>query len=325
MLTIMTGCNGAPFPIAFPYVGLSESMPMQTVQANPSQTPASYGQSPFPSPTSLGTQAASPSLPAIDPTPILEATPAFDPASWEQLPVIPVVSLTTRQIYAHGQALGNDPHAFSKIGDCETSSPWFLADFDAARPGQYSLGPYTDLQPVIQQFAGSYKRTSLAARDGFIAASILNPIWAPASLCEPTETPLACEVRLHRPSFAIIMLGTNDFNHQARFEPDMRTIIQFLIAHGVVPILATKADNLEEDNSINITIARLAYEYDIPLWNTWAAVHPLPNGGLQLDKAHLAWAPNFFDNSFYMQLGWPVRNLTALQALNAVWSGVTQP
>ena len=47
-----------------------------------------------------------------------------------------------------------------------------------------------------------------------------------------------------------------------------------------VPIIATKADNLEGDNSINATVAQIAYDYGIPLWNFWAAVQPLPNHGL---------------------------------------------
>jgi hypothetical protein len=124
---------------------------------------------------------------------------------------------------------------------------------------------------------------------------------------------------------AFIMLGTNDVWHPAEFEPQMRKIIEYSIQSGVIPILATKADNQEGDNSINQTIARLAMEYDVPLWNFWAAVYPLPDHGLQEDLAHLTWGSNAFDKPETLTKAWPLRNLTALQILNAVWEKVAQP
>jgi len=66
--------------------------------------------------------------------------------------------------------------------------------------------------------------------------------------------------------------------------------------------------------------------YDIPLWNFWAAAQPLPNHGLVGDEGHLAWAdPNHFDYTYSMIVAIPVRNLTALLTLEAVWQGVTAP
>ncbi len=317
-LAILAACAGIPETVIPPTATQITSLPgaANTAVLQPTTTQTS-------SPQSTRLQAITPTavFTATDPP---QVTPTYDPGSWENLPVIPTISETARQIYGHGLELGNDPHAFSKIGDCETAAPWFLADFDS-RPDQYSLGSYTNLQVVIQQFAGSFKRTSLAARIGFTAASVLNPIWADPKLCQTSETPLACEVRLQRPSFAFILLGTNDAKHLSSFEPNMRTIVEYLIDHGVVPILVTKADNLEGDQSINNTIARLAYEYDIPLWNFWLAVQPLPKNGLQDDLAHLTWAPNFFDNPEDMKSGWAVRNLTALQVLDATWTAVANP
>ncbi len=105
----------------------------------------------------------------------------------------------------------------------------------------------------------------------------------------------------------------------------MRAILDYLIAEGVVPILSTKADNLEGDGSINATIVRLAQEYDVPLWNFWLAVQPLPDHGLQPDGAHITWGPNQFDDPLSLERGWPIRNLTALQVLDAVWRSLTAP
>ena len=91
------------------------------------------------------------------------------------------------------------------------------------------------------------------------------------------------------------------------------------MAHNVIPILATKADNLEGDHSLNEVIARVAFQYDIPLWNFWAAVQSIPFKGLTEDKFHLTFGKNYFDDPVEMENAWPIRNLTALQAIDAVW------
>jgi len=240
-----------------------------------------------------------------------------------QMPVIPVgVSENVADIYQRGISLGNNPKAFSKIGDCDATPAWFLGDFDT-ESGSYELENYSYLEPVIENFRGSWGRTSMAVARGFTAASVLTPLWSDPKLCQANETPLDCELRLNKPSFAIILLGTNDVSHLDVFETNMRVIIETLINRGVVPILATKADNLEGDYEINSTIARLAYEYDIPLLNFWLAVQPLPNHGLQEDGAHLTFASSDFGDLLHMQAAWPWRNLTTLQVLDVVWHGVT--
>jgi hypothetical protein len=286
-------------------------------------TPAIVVQTPIPAtPTYLSPSPSS--LPAITATtgPVPSATPSLVPDAWMQMPVVPDgVSPRVRAIYLQGQQLGNNPNAFSKIGDCESTPSWFLGDFDLG-PANYSLGPYTDLQPVIDQFHGSFGRTSLAAGRGYAAATVLSPLWADPKLCQAGETPLTCELRLNKPAFAFVMLGTNDASNPAKFEGYMRQILDALIQRVVVPILATKADNLERDHSLNATIARLAYEYEIPLWNYWLVVQPLPEKGLQPDLSHLTFAPNRFDNPIDMQAAWPWRNLTALQVINAVRKGI---
>ena len=107
----------------------------------------------------------------------------------------------------------------------------------------------------------------------------------------------------------------------------MRQIVEYTISQGVVPILGTKADDVEGNNSINIEIAIIANEYDIPMWNFWAAAHPLPNNGFDTglnDGFHLSFARNFFDEPKNMLNAWPWRNLTALQVLDAMRNGLSQ-
>jgi hypothetical protein len=266
----------------------------------------------YPSGTTMATQTKIPK------TKIVQYTPTYDPDSWQIAPVVPVIQDHIMEIYQRGIRLGNDPHAFSKIGDCGSTPTWFLGDFDRG-PRFYILGKYQELQNVIDYYQGSFDRISLAAQSGFNASSVLTPLWADKSQCQSNETPLACEYRIHKPIIAFITLGANDVYHLNTFEPQMRKIIEYSINHGVIPILSTKPDNIEKNQQINQTIARLALEYQLPLWNYWKAMQPLPNHGLQEDGVHITFRANNFNNVEDMQAGWPVRNLTALQVLDAMW------
>ena len=102
-------------------------------------------------------------------------------------------------------------------------------------------------------------------------------------MCQAGETPLACELRLNNPSIVVISMETW-WAKKARPRSTSATCARSwtVLAQKALPILATKADNLEGDHSINPTIARLAFEYDIPLWNFWLAVQPLPDHGLKM-------------------------------------------
>ena len=250
---------------------------------------------------------------------------------WMSLPIIPTVSQTTRLIYQRGLKLGNDPHSFSKIGDCQSISTYFLSYFDL--PGHYNLGDYTSLQQTIDWYAGSFSRDSLAAKGGFNAAAVLSPLRADSKQCNSNENPIECEFRLHHPSVAMISLEEWWAGHPENYETYMRQIIENSIQQGVVPIIATKADNLEGNNLINQTIANLALEFDIPLWNFWAAVQSLPNHGLiamdtsgEVDMFHLTHSEGyyFYNDPAATQSGWSMRNLTALQVLDAVRRGLSE-
>ncbi|MHC1781346.1 MAG: GDSL-type esterase/lipase family protein [Anaerolineaceae bacterium] len=284
------------------------------------------GESAVPS-TDLENMKAEPTpTPKISPTPAptldLEAVIAR-PNGWMELPAVPDFTRTAGVIYRKGISDGRDPRAFSKIGDCESTPTWFLGDFDLG-PKHYDLGPYPELQEVIDSFPGSFGRVSVAARPGFKTSSALSPLWADRKVCEAAETPLDCEYRLQNPAFAFIMLGTNDVAFIDTYEANLRQVIEKTMAAGIVPILATKADNLEGNHAINAITARLAVEYDLPMWNFWKAVQGLPNNGLQEDKVHLTVAGSRFGDRIVMFSGWPVRNLTALQTLEAMLEGVKE-
>ena len=235
--------------------------------------------------------------------------------------VVPAVSERTIEIYQRGLRLGNSPRVFAKVGDCNTENGRFLLMFEEA--GGYQLGSrFNFLQATIDNFSGSFGRTSVAAASGFSPAAELSAVWADPQVCKAGEGPLQCEYRLVQPSFALIALGTHYGPNMREFEDEYRKVIDESIQLGVVPILATKADDVEGQDRVNPIIRRLAAEYELPLWDFWLAAQQLPGDGLADDGIHLTYGRSNFADPWAMSRGWTWRNLTALLALEAVWQGV---
>ncbi len=242
------------------------------------------------------------------------ASQRLPPEEWQNWPVIPEVTDTAREIYQRGIELGNNPHAFSKVGDCQNVSQAFLGFFD--HPGQYEqMSGMGELQDTLENFKGYFDRDGQATQYGFNAAAVLSPLWADPEVCLPDETPLECELRITKPTFVLISL---EFWFEGRtseiYERYLRQIIEYTMEKGAVPILATKADNIEKDHSLNLTTAKLAYEYDLPLWNWWAAAQPLGDHGI--DK---------YRDGFHITVqAWNVRSKTFLQTLDHLWEGLRE-
>ena len=227
--------------------------------------------------------------------------------------MIPIPSARARQIYQQGIAAGTDPTRISKVGDCQAIQEVLLGRYD--KPSGYLLRENPEaLAETIKQFAGSFGRDGEAVQGGFNAASELSPLWSNPDTCEPGETPLECEIRVHNPSIMLISLEVWwDGRSPDVYVKNMRQIIDLAISKGILPILSTKADNVEGDHSINLATAKLAYEYDLPLWNWWKAAQALPNRGLDPDRP----------DGFHISLeSWDERSFTALQSIDSVWRGV---
>jgi hypothetical protein len=248
------------------------------------------------------------------------------PEEWMGLPVVPEVSERAVEIYRQGLKRGNDPNTFSKIGDCQNVTDFFFSAFE--NPASYTLGEeYAYLAPAVEQFQGSFGRESLAVEGGMNVAAVLSPLRADPALCGGKYSPLICEILRHRPVIAIISFEEWWGEKSAEtYGGYMRQVVEQTIAQGVVPILVTKADNLEGDYSINQTIVDIAREYEIPLWNFWRAVQDLPDQGLRDDNFHLTYKKHcyHFDQAECLDYAWTIRNLTGLQSLHAVWQGLSQ-
>jgi len=251
--------------------------------------------------------------PTLAPNPTATADTRLPPESWQEWPIVPAMTVRAIEIYRNGQTMGLDSHAFSKVGDCQSVKAAFMGYFDI--PERYSLGSdHAYLQQTINNFAGHFNTDGQAVRGGFNAAAVLSPLWSDPKACLAGEDPLDCELRITKPIIVTVSLEVwwNGRTPQA-YEALMRRILNTIIAHGAVPILATKADNVEGDNSLNLTTAKLASEYDLPLWNFWAAVQDLPAHGMDMKR----------NDGFHISTdAWTTRSFTGLEALDSVWHGL---
>ncbi len=257
------------------------------------------------------------------PTPTYAPPPTqLNGIPFDQFVVMPdSVRQNIREIFAHGQTLGNNAHAFSKLGDSTIENPFFLARFDG---DEYNLGDYRYLQSMIDYFAGSFGRNSVAVRRGLHSWSIFNPTWADKTVCEPNETLIACEFRLNRPSVLLVRLGSNDVGIPDAFDENLRRIVTFSIENGVIPVLGTKADRFEgADNINNLIIHQVATDYQIPLWDFDVVAETMPGKGLDQDNVHLtSFYAHDYTSPTAFQRGHSMHNLTALLMLDAIWKTI---
>lgn len=265
------------------------------------ETPVASSTPTAPRPTSKpAARATATPQPTAEPSP---TAPPLDPAMWKDWPVLPVVSDELREIYRQGVSAGNDPHAFSVLGDCQSQPDVFMGVFDSDLELVKQLPIH--LQQTVRQFAGSFDRYSPAVKDGTTEGALLYALWNDnkEKKCDYGETPLECELRVHNPSIVFIHVGTH---WEARNRIYLNKIIDRILEHQAVPVLVTKADNLELDERINRTYAEVALERNLPLWNFFASVQHLPNYGMK-DEMYLS------DEALMIH-----RN-GALEALDAVW------
>jgi hypothetical protein len=237
-------------------------------------------------------------------------------------PVLPENLGRARSIFLAGQARGNNRNVVAKMGDCGSDHPDFLTAF--TRPSRV-MGAYNYLEGAIAYYGESLAYNSQAAHTGMNSSAVLETMWADPSVCLAGETPLTCELRLHRPSVAVIMFGTTDVQLLTpdQYNNNLRNIVETTIRAGVIPLLSTFPPHTAfptQSILYNQIVIQVALDYNIPLLNFWLALEPLPNHGMAADGNHLAepyyggpgWmVPQNLENS-----GLAMHNLVTLQALD---------
>lgn len=226
-------------------------------------------------------------------------------------------------LHAMDPALAED--VFMKVGASTTSSPSYLGCFAGSG---VALGEGAALQPTLDYFlagdaAGDdpFSRVTLAAKVGVSAG------WALAG----DPSPLEQEYLALAPSFAFVHYGTNDLQmgttHESAlwgFGENLWTLTDELIGWGVIPILVTIAQRLDDDganawvDTYNTVIAAVAQGRQVPLLDANLAYEPLPNVGVGSDGIHSSVYPGgacqLTDEG--LEYGMNMRNWQSLVALD---------
>ena len=314
--------NHLPDPSSI-QIGQSIIIPLNGIIA-PSSTPTP---SPSIAPTITGEPIAQFEIAAVGEDGELGIVTLIRPTMLQGIPVDAFIVMpdavrsNIRSIYARGQILGRNPHAFSKVGDSTIESPHFLDRFDT---GPYVLGNFAYLQPVIDHYRGSFSRQGLAVRRGMHAWSLTDSLWTDPAYCLPDEGVVACELRVHNPSVVFFRMGSNDVGRPDKFEENMRAALELAIDQGIIPIIGTKADRHDgPDSPNNQILRRLAAEYQIPLWDFDLIAATIPGRGLGPDAVHMtSFYAHDWTSSVAFDRGHGVHSLTALMMLDAVMQTV---
>jgi hypothetical protein len=265
-------------------------------------------------------------------------------AEWEELPVVPTLAPPIvghlEKIASRGEAYGNRPGVFAKIGDSITASPSFLQALACRNP---RLGTWSELRGTLDFFgqaavprgveevqcsvSNSYSRLGVAAVGGWRAVDALTPR---ESLPECQGLPaVSCELQLLRPSVALIMFGTNDLEEftAIEFRRDLARVVRLVSEAGTIPVISTIPPRAQlrfapRVPRFNAEIVALAENRALPLWNFWRQMVAagVPGSGLSEDGVHPSvlcppcTAVDFRPGE--LRYGYALRNLGALRVLD---------
>jgi len=277
----------------------------------------------------------------IDATDVIDSTdtsatdagPALHPARYPpdrvHSPITPSLVARLQAIAAVDPALRDD--VFMKVGASTTVSASFFKCFSTAN---VDLGAHTHLASTLDFFKGGdaagtdpFARSSLAAKSGVSAR------WA----LDGDPPPLEAEYLALSPRYALVHYGTNDMGLGATYEAalfpfvdNLWTLVDDLLAWGVVPTLATILHRLDSPSAdrwvttYNGVIAALAQGRQVPLVDLYLAYEPLPNHGLGGDGLHSSLAPEGACRltTSGLQYGYNMRNLQMLTLLSRLEAAV---
>jgi hypothetical protein len=244
------------------------------------------------------------------------------------------VSPKMRDVFVRGQQLGNRADVFSKVGDSLTVATFVMYPIGW---GRFNLRSHTEKLFRVAEFfrktaarsENSFANISLAADNGWTTRDVLNPGKSDKSVCQPNETPLACEYRVVKPSVALILIGTNDVRTLSEndYRQNMERIISSTLSAGIIPILSTlppRAYFEKESDAFNQILFDLATRYEIPISDYGGAMKRLPNKGLSVDGVHPSSVEGDYPLSSdfserNLNFGYTLRNWMILRSLDDVW------
>jgi hypothetical protein len=217
-----------------------------------------------------------------------------------------------RREVERADGMGMRPGVFGKAGDSNLGAYNALYGLGCREPIWDSYG---HLEPVLRRYRkvdlgpgreipgqvpaaedrapwNSFSRSSEAARSGIIADHLLEPSqrfageagWHPAPDCGPDESALEYEIRLIKPQFVLIHLGTNGSSYgmdAGQTAEQVRDMIARIRQLGPAPVALTIPPQLDEEGhqgrwdfaeATSARIAEIAREEQVPLFDQWQAL-----------------------------------------------------
>lgn len=243
--------------------------------------------------------------------------PVLYPTGRRHSPLTDDLVARLREIAAEAPTHRDD--VFAKVGDSITVSRSFL----------HCLGEAPDLSahPSLAQTRDAFASGDAGGSDPFRRTSLAATVgWSASAALAGAPSPLEQEVAATRPRFAVVMFGTNDigFRSLEAYADDMLTIVDRLLAAGVVPLLSTippRDDDAAAGGRVpewNLAVRAIAQGRGVPLVDLHAELEALPGHGLSGDGVHPrsgGGAGCAFDATG-LQGGYNVRNLITLEQLD---------
>ncbi|GIK62954.1 MAG: hypothetical protein BroJett018_07480 [Chloroflexota bacterium] len=246
--------------------------------------------------------------------------PPFDVTQYPELPDIGALQPGIGGVYNNGQSQGKRNDVFSVAGDESVNSSNFLNNI-AANPVSNSD---PDLQAIVNFYnvpahtvgdtsSNSFDVQSAASGNGWTIDRLFDPNSADTNICNPGETPLACELRIASPAVLFISFTPSNATQtgQDQFNNLLQQAVDTALANGTIPVLAALPNDGFVDAGIiadyNEIIVTVADNNDVPLWNVYVTME----GSSGVYSVSGSDANDFNDLSG----GANRRNLAALQVL----------
>lgn len=222
---------------------------------------------------------------------------------------------------AIAQQTSRQDRVFAKVGDSITATDDFLACYD---DGPVDLGSRGALSSSLSYYrAGNAAGTPPFSRWSYSAVSG----WTTADVLEGAPSAIEREISTTSPRYGVVMLGTNDLRFGRSYDAvggDLWTIIDTMLAAGVIPIVSTIPANREDASAnarvpvLNRIVRAIAQGRGIPFVDYHFGMRTLANQGISSDQIHPSTSPQgaCILTDAGLAYGYNVRNALTLEALD---------
>lgn len=231
-----------------------------------------------------------------------------------------------RALYESALRAGRDGRIFTIAGDSNSAWP---RSFGRLLTGQYELSADAGERTAAARFDPSFAHVSIAVGGGYG----ISDMFRTDPRCERDEALVACELRTSNAAVLFVQLGTGDKFVWRDFEKNLRRIVSIAQQRSVVPVLVTKADDMESIQGgapighINAVIRSVAEEFRLPWIDFYAATRTLPAApNPELPKRPFTQYGLHDEWGYYFHLterGQDLRLSSTLQLLDVLTRGIS--